>query len=60
MLEGDGPAEVRAGNLDVVREYGDARDVVRAYLALLESGEPGEAYNVCTGKDTASETSSIG
>jgi GDP-4-dehydro-6-deoxy-D-mannose reductase len=49
-LEGDGPAEVRAGNLDVVREYGDARDVVRAYLALLESGEPGQAYNVCTGQ----------
>lgn len=48
-LEGDGPMEVRAGNLDVVREYGDARDVVRAYMALLESGEPGQAYNVCTG-----------
>ncbi len=44
-----GPAEVQVGNVDVVREYGDARDVVRAYMALLESGEPGEAYNVCTG-----------
>jgi GDP-4-dehydro-6-deoxy-D-mannose reductase len=50
VIEGDGPAEVRAGNLDVVREYGDARDTVRAYMALLESGEPGEAYNVCTGQ----------
>lgn len=49
IMEGDSPPEVRAGNVDVVREYGDARDVVRAYLALLESGEPGEAYNVCTG-----------
>lgn len=49
VLEGDGPAEVRAGNLDVVREYGDARDVVRAYQALVETGEPGQAYNVCTG-----------
>lgn len=49
-LEGDGPMEVRAGNLDVVREYGDARDVVRAYQALLERGEPGQAYNVCTGQ----------
>lgn len=50
VLEGEGALEVRAGNLDVVREYGDARDVVRAYMALLESGEPGEAYNVCTGR----------
>lgn len=49
VLESDGPMEVRAGNLDVVREYGDARDTVRAYMALLESGEAGEAYNVCTG-----------
>jgi GDP-4-dehydro-6-deoxy-D-mannose reductase len=44
-----GPPEVQVGNVDVVREYGDARDVVRAYMALLESGEPGHAYNVCTG-----------
>jgi GDP-4-dehydro-6-deoxy-D-mannose reductase len=44
-----GPPEVQVGNVDVVREYGDARDVVRAYMALLESGEPGQAYNVCTG-----------
>jgi GDP-4-dehydro-6-deoxy-D-mannose reductase len=50
VIEGDGPAEVHAGNLDVVREYGDARDTVRAYLALLESGEPGQAYNICTGQ----------
>jgi GDP-4-dehydro-6-deoxy-D-mannose reductase len=49
VMEEEGPAEVRAGNLDVVREYGDARDMVRAYMALLESGEPGQAYNVCTG-----------
>jgi GDP-4-dehydro-6-deoxy-D-mannose reductase len=47
--EGLEPPEVKVGNVDLVREYGDARDVVRAYMALLESGEPGEAYNVCTG-----------
>ncbi len=43
------PPEIRVGNLDVVREYGDVRDVVRAYAALLTKGESGEAYNVCTG-----------
>ena len=44
------PAEIRVGNLDPVREYGDVRDVVRAYALLVRQGEPGEAYNVCTGR----------
>jgi len=50
IMEGHELPEIRVGNVDVVREYGDARDVVRAYMALLENGEPGEAYNVCTGQ----------
>jgi GDP-4-dehydro-6-deoxy-D-mannose reductase len=33
-----------------VRDLGDARDVVEAYLDLLEKGRPGEAYNVSTGQ----------
>ena len=44
------PAEIRVGNLDVVREYGDVRDVVRAYALLLGCGDPGQAYNVATGR----------
>ena len=44
------PPEIKVGNLDAVREYGDVRDVVAAYRALVERGEPGEAYNVCTGE----------
>jgi GDP-4-dehydro-6-deoxy-D-mannose reductase len=47
---GLGPPEIRVGNLDTVREYGDVRDVVRAYRLLLERGDPGEAYNVATGQ----------
>jgi GDP-4-dehydro-6-deoxy-D-mannose reductase len=43
------PPTVRVGNLDGVRDYGDVRDVVRAYRDLLTRGEPGEVYNVCTG-----------
>ena len=42
-------AEIKVGNLEGVRDYGDVRDVVRAYRLLLERGEPGQAYNVCTG-----------
>lgn len=37
------------GNLDVVRDFLDVRDVVRAYLLLLERGEAGTAYNVASG-----------
>jgi GDP-4-dehydro-6-deoxy-D-mannose reductase len=38
------------GNLDAVRDIADVRDVVRAYWLLLERGEPGGVYNVCSGK----------
>ena len=31
----------------------DVRDVVRAYRLLVVHGSPGEAYNVCTGRDLA-------
>lgn len=46
---GLGPAAVRVGWLGAVRDVSDVRDVVDAYVALLERGEPGEAYNVCSG-----------
>jgi GDP-4-dehydro-6-deoxy-D-mannose reductase len=38
------------GNLDAIRDFTDVRDVVRAYGAVLEAGEAGEVYNVCTGR----------
>ena len=44
---------ISVGNLDAVRDFGDVRDVVRAYWALLDKGEPGEVYNVCTGRGIA-------
>lgn len=40
---------IEVGNLDVVRDFSDVRDVVAAYLAVLEHGTSGEAYNVCSG-----------
>jgi GDP-4-dehydro-6-deoxy-D-mannose reductase len=45
-----GEPVVYTGDLEVERDYVDVRDVARAYLLLLEKGEPGEAYNVCSGK----------
>ena len=40
---------IEAGNLDVVRDFTDVRDVVRAYVLAWERGTAGEAYNVCSG-----------
>jgi GDP-4-dehydro-6-deoxy-D-mannose reductase len=38
------------GNLAAERDFTDVRDVVRAYTLLIEKGQPGEAYNVCSGQ----------
>jgi GDP-4-dehydro-6-deoxy-D-mannose reductase len=47
----DGGTDVPVGNLSARRDFTDVRDVVRAYRLLVEHGESGEAYNVCTGID---------
>ena len=41
---------VHVGNLDAVRDFTDVRDMVRAYWLALEHGEPGEVYNICSGR----------
>src|SRR5205085_6486094 len=47
------PPVLRTGNLDVTRDFTDVRDVLRAYLLLLERGRSGEAYNVASGRETS-------
>ena len=37
---------LRTGNLGSRRDFTDVRDVVRAYLLLMEHGQCGQAYNV--------------
>jgi GDP-4-dehydro-6-deoxy-D-mannose reductase len=51
--EVDGGDEVPVGDLTPRRDFTDVRDVVRAYRLLAEKGEPGEAYNICSGRDVA-------
>ena len=51
--EVDGGDTITIGNLSARRDFTDVRDVVRAYRLLMERGEPGEVYNVCTGVDVA-------
>ena len=47
--EGLKTVTVKAGDLSIVRDFLDVRDAVAAYLLLLEKGESGKVYNVCSG-----------
>jgi GDP-4-dehydro-6-deoxy-D-mannose reductase len=57
-----GDPEIVAGNLDVRRDFGDVRDVVRAYRLLLEASLPAAGatnpwiVNVATGRSVAIRT----
>lgn len=44
------PALMQVGNLDQRRDFTDVRDVVRAYARILEKGQPGQAYNIASGR----------
>jgi GDP-4-dehydro-6-deoxy-D-mannose reductase len=48
-VEAGKAARVEVGNLDVVRDFTDVRDVVRGYRLLAENGSAGEIYNLGTG-----------
>lgn len=41
---------IKVGNLEVKRDFGDVRDVVKAYFLLMKKGKRGETYNVCSEK----------
>ena len=51
--ERDGGDVLPIGDLSARRDFTDVRDVVRAYRLLVERGQPGEVYNVCSGVDLA-------
>lgn len=51
IAERDGLDRVtlRLGNLTARRDFTDVRDMVRAYLRILEAGDPDVAYLACSG-----------
>jgi GDP-4-dehydro-6-deoxy-D-mannose reductase len=53
--DGRGDTSISVGNLAARRDFTDVRDVVKAYRMLIDSGTPGEVYNVCSGHDVAIE-----
>ncbi len=46
---GISPPTFKVGNINVNRDYTDVRDVIKAYVAIVDKGKPGEPYNVCSG-----------
>ena len=49
IAAGERPSTLAAGDLSVERDFSDVRDVVTAYFTLLERGDRGAVYNVCSG-----------
>lgn len=49
-LEAGGGGIVRHGDLSTKRDMTNVHDIVRAYRLLALHGEPGETYNICSGK----------
>jgi len=41
---------IAVGNLEAKRDFSDVRDIARAYWLAVQKGEPGEAYNISSGK----------
>lgn len=44
------PPVIFTGNLNAQRDFTDVRDMVKGYLMALDYGEPGEVYQLCSGK----------
>jgi GDP-4-dehydro-6-deoxy-D-mannose reductase len=47
--EGATSPKLMTGDISLIRDFVDVRDVVRAYDGLLKKGRKGEIYNICTG-----------
>jgi GDP-4-dehydro-6-deoxy-D-mannose reductase len=41
---------IRVGNIDIMRDFSDVRDVARAYAVVAVAGRTGEVYNISSGK----------
>lgn len=46
---GKGRGSIVTGDVTIIRDFTDVRDVVHAYYLLLKQGRRGDVYNVCSG-----------
>src|SRR5262249_24257603 len=46
---------VAVGNLKAARDFSDVRDIVYGYHLVMEKGEPGEVYQLCSGRPVSVE-----
>jgi GDP-4-dehydro-6-deoxy-D-mannose reductase len=44
---------IEVGNVSIIRDFLDVRDVVKAYTALMANGTSGEVYNICSNQGYA-------
>lgn len=49
-MEGKKDITLMVGDIDVIRDFTDVRDVVKAYYLLLKNGIKGETYNICSNR----------
>lgn len=40
---------IELGNINIRRDFSDVRSLCDAYIGLLDEGQPGQEYNVCSG-----------
>jgi GDP-4-dehydro-6-deoxy-D-mannose reductase len=52
-IEAGRRVRIEVGNLNVVRDFTDVRDIVRAYRLLVERGRIGEIYNIGSTRDVS-------
>lgn len=45
-----GTPEIKVGNLSAIRDFTDVKDIVRAYVLLMEKGTTGDVYNIGRGQ----------
>jgi len=50
------PAILETGNLTPLRDLTDVRDMVRAYILVMEKGRTGEVYNAASGEVQSMQT----
>ncbi len=49
-VENQKQAKIKVGNLTAIRDFTDVKDMVKAYILLMEKGQAKQTYNIGTGQ----------